>query len=392
MLDFLASILVILLVSGLIAIVRYAFHMIEVKRAINCKLDELDEKEAEPFCYDYIEKLIFLEEQLGNKVAYEIFEPKWGTGSRIYNIIELQEIAKNIACFLGLNNYCFLVTVAQQRENVAGNIQLNFSENDVFIEVSADAITDIDATVAILAHEITHKYMQLNGIMGGSDALDVHDTEVLTDVACVFLGFGKILLNGYRKEEVNTTPIDNGTSYSVKINKYGYLNKRQLAFVYLLVSTMRKINRDAMLSGLTKRTKKMVCYAQGNYQEYFDKRFHIDTYCDEILSGISGELKKAYDEITKTKEHLSFINEKIVKSVEEDVREKTSTLHSYKEQLVSIYPDGIYDPALKFLKAIKLTDETNKAEKIIKHLVKELRKKGNGLVRLRKFVLKKHIT
>jgi len=117
---------------------------------------------------DYINKITFLEKQIGDSVGYKPMEPFWVPGKGFLEPIRLQGAAKEIATFLGLKNYTFLITVSKKLTN-AGQIELKYLGNEVFVEISEDVQGFEDAVIATLSHELTHKYMQLNGISLGTN-------------------------------------------------------------------------------------------------------------------------------------------------------------------------------------------------------------------------------
>ncbi|MFA5784523.1 MAG: hypothetical protein WC962_06560 [Phycisphaerae bacterium] len=182
------------------------------------------------FISDYLNKITFLEKQIGAYVGYKPMEPFWVPGKGFMDPVRLQGAAKKIADFLKLNQHTFLVTVIKQKPNMAGNIELKYSGNDVFVEISEDVQGFEDAVIATLSHELTHKYMQVNGIFSGTGIVQEYENEVLTDITTIFLGLGKFLLNGCNNEKTyqERRGID---KYEVtKTMKVGYL----MTFPHLL--------------------------------------------------------------------------------------------------------------------------------------------------------------
>jgi hypothetical protein len=94
----------------------------------------------------------------------------------------------------------------------------------------------------ILAHEATHHICKVASIRAESDLED----EMFTDVAAVFLGFGKLLLNGAAEESPETI--------SAPVHKSGewvpYLGYPLVAFSYFSWSKSRGLGVDDSLSCL----------------------------------------------------------------------------------------------------------------------------------------------
>lgn len=82
---------------------------------------------------DYTKKLLVPEKRVGAQTKYEILEPFPLEGE---SIIAIQGAAKRIAEFVGVQNLCFIVSLAKQDEKVGGRIELEYGPNEVFIEIS----------------------------------------------------------------------------------------------------------------------------------------------------------------------------------------------------------------------------------------------------------------
>ena len=233
---------------------------------------------------DYLDKIFLLEKSIGAKTTYKILEP---FPVDTEDSLSIQKAAKTIADFVGLNNLVFIVAKTKQKSNVGGYIELNNNENEVFIEISDNISKSQNAVLAVLAHEITHKYMQINAISCGTGPLLEYENEILTDITSIFLGFGKLMLNGYEivKESVN---IVNYTRETIKI---GYLNKKQIAFVYRLICAMRKIPKNDMLSGLSSEAISEIsdCYCYEEY--YFNQEFHNNKFQNELVESLINYIK-----------------------------------------------------------------------------------------------------
>ncbi|PKM48822.1 MAG: hypothetical protein CVV02_18505 [Firmicutes bacterium HGW-Firmicutes-7] len=195
---------------------------------------------SEIFIEDYIKKITYLEKKIGNKVNYTLLNPSL---LQAYDIISIQNSAKQIAEFVNMKDYIFIVAFSKQKENVGGHIELKYLGKEVFIEISNKAVKFPEAILATLAHEITHKYIQSNNIAYGTND---YENEVFTDITTIFLGLGKLLLNGC---DCQTVKFESEQTIT-ETYKTGYLNKNQIAFVYLLICFMRNIPASKYEQGL----------------------------------------------------------------------------------------------------------------------------------------------
>ena len=172
-----------------------------------------------------IKKILYLSDRLKDIQLYNILEP-WPL--KVIDYIELQNAAKKISGFLGLSDLTFIIAIAKQDSNTAGHIELD-NRNEVFIEIDSNSNYDGRSLLAILSHEICHKYLQLENIKQLG-----RENEILTDVAAIYLGLGKLLINGCSS---NNT-------------KVGYLQRSQYAYIYKLICRSRRVPEEIMLSNL----------------------------------------------------------------------------------------------------------------------------------------------
>ncbi len=107
--------------------------------------------------------------------------------------MSIQNAGKIIADHVGLTNLTFVIAVTLQDPSTAGHIELRYDSPDVYVEISHDICGYKDAVLATLCHEVCHKFLHTRGIRHGTVQVE---QEFLTDVTAVYLGMGKIMLNG----------------------------------------------------------------------------------------------------------------------------------------------------------------------------------------------------
>lgn len=103
--------------------------------------------------------------------------------------------------FLGMDSYIPECRFCQTAANTGGCVNLN-SEKIVKIDVSEEFRNNPNAAVAILAHEICHKYLYSYNIYFPSAPII---NEVYTDLCTIYVGFGELILKGYKTTSNNTT-------------------------------------------------------------------------------------------------------------------------------------------------------------------------------------------
>lgn len=311
-----------------------------------------------------IEKIHLLESRLGEKWVHTTFEPiKFDS----FDTLKVHEVGKKIAQHLGLPPLTFFITFVAQKQNVGGNIQLD-NNTDVFIEIDSKFKNDNDFVLAILAHEICHKYLQLNNIK----LFPEYENEMLTDATTIYTGLGKLSLNGCEK-----VIIENQANNQTKTTqKVGYMNRKQFAFVYRLVCEMRRITKNEMLNGLTFEASNEVLNSSIGNSIYFNsEHFSNELILREISDAMINEIGDSQKSFANFNRNIKVIQESILKSAEQHCKEfhsytKTKTdainssanksfskeAHNYIKNLVAL-------EELKFLKT-KVVEKKNEINKI----------------------------
>lgn len=90
---------------------------------------------------------------------------------------------------------------------------------------------------AVLAHELTHHFLFSKGI----NLEDIDENERVVDLTTIFLGLGKITLNGYETFVIGD-----------KFYKIGYLSHRDMAMIFDKVCLLRGIPTEVAKRNLTK--------------------------------------------------------------------------------------------------------------------------------------------
>lgn len=206
----------------------------------------------EPFSYcqanalRYVDMLVFLERALGRDARFALLDPGEVPCTEDYNAL-----ARKIAEFLGITNHSFIVCKAKKAESISGTIEQDGRFN--FIEISKEDYTHQNI-LAILSHEIMHRFLSLKGI-GYPDATE---NEMLTDIATVYAGLGKLVLNGVYSETRWTERRADKQIVHTSVHRIGYLDFRSFCFIYLTMNKMRGIQKRDIYSHLNAQAVKML--------------------------------------------------------------------------------------------------------------------------------------
>lgn len=117
----------------------------------------------------------------------------------------LNDEARRMMDFVGLKGYEPVCKFCKTENGTGGCIDMtNVHDNLVYINVSEEYRSNVPATLAVLAHEICHKYLFVNGIFV---QLVPMMNEVYCDLCTIYVGFGDLILNGYNTTTGSATHI-----------------------------------------------------------------------------------------------------------------------------------------------------------------------------------------
>jgi len=319
---------------------------------------------SQPFIHDYLQKLLLLEDKVGAKVGYQLFEPP--SHFNPYDSLALNRTARDIARFAGLQDLVTVATTAHPKD-CAAHIDLADTHDGVFVEIATDILDFPNSVLGTLAHEISHRFLHFHGLSCGQGPEFHHHNEILTDITGVFLGLGKLMVNGCTGEKKESTP----SGVVTHRRTVGYLEPRQLTVVYLLVCAMRGIARAEYERRLVSTALDRVRECHANYEsEFFSESFRGDAFCDELQAKIDRAKSEGASK-------LSVLEDQI-RELQQNYLAKTSGfLRNARTQLAKIVPLGrptSYDPAFRFLTTVSMSLESSRLIEAVSRLLAETEK------------------
>lgn len=111
---------------------------------------------------DYLDKLIILEESLGYTVEHYLLDPETLNLKNTWDVDELNSVANKIANFINLESNVF-VNIEQLSKDTGGSISTS-SGYEAVININRNVLRFKESTLCVLAHELTHQYLYINGI------------------------------------------------------------------------------------------------------------------------------------------------------------------------------------------------------------------------------------
>jgi hypothetical protein len=300
-----------------------------------------------------IRKISLLEKSLGAKVQYQILNP-FPLHSK--DITGIQNAGKIIANFIGLSDYTFVIGINKLEKNIGGHIDYEHGKKQVFIEISEGTLKFEDAILAILAHEITHEYLYVNNVSFNNK----YENEILTDIAAIFLGFGKLMLNGGENENIRENYYSGGKTTITDKLGVGYLDRGKVAFVYLLVCNMRNISEKEYISNLSYRSVQTLEKYIKDYWHIFNNHFNKPDKANKSLSNFHSIIHETHLMLCDMNKRLIYLqksNEHIEKYLIKGTHRKISKILLKYDELLK---ESGYNPCLRFLNILKFNQDITK--------------------------------
>lgn len=184
--------------------------------------------------------LSLIEKSVPNIDKFSLYVPSLNFNP--YDVISIQNEAKRMMEFIGLNGYITIVTLCTTDNGTAGNINLNNSK-EVFIEIDKNMQANRrnlkEAVLCVMAHEICHKYLYSHGLY----LEDTNANEYCTDLATFFVGFGLLTINGcYEEYETTTINTDGSLTKTTHTYSTGYLTPQTYLTAHIAVCKIHNID------------------------------------------------------------------------------------------------------------------------------------------------------
>lgn len=161
--------------------------------------------------------------------------------------IDVNRTVNRLAAHAGLQGLRFIVGIGRLEPAKGGLIELQTGQEEVFIDVASNAGAFGPSLLAVLAHEICHKVLFDRRVRQEGD--DPLRYEILTDVTAAYLGFGKLMLNGYEYGTTRHHPLEG--SVEKRRVRFGYITVDEVAFVHAMACRMRGVPASDWLRGLS---------------------------------------------------------------------------------------------------------------------------------------------
>ena len=334
---------------------------------------------------DYISKIILLENRVGAQTSYKLLEPFFIMSRDLKG---MQTVAKTISDFVGLNDFTFIVSKSRLKNNVGGHIELN-SQKEVFIEISEDTADYGPAIGATIAHELAHKYLHFHSISIGTGPAYSYENEVLTDITTIFLGLGKLVLNGCDQRIIQEEERANSILRTTRSHKSGYLTRSQFSFLYLLVCTMRGIDKYQYERGLTEQSLSGLEDARRAFGYYFDNRFRQSDIRRILVENLNCSIVEMQTSLSIMDKNIRSLEDLYIADVRSFLLQSQKRIENISHQIEKQLSDYEIDPCLNYLNTIKFDKRISQITEELKILKLENSKIIKGFHPIRKFLQKK---
>lgn len=204
---------------------------------------------ADPLARDVLEKLAHLERTAGVRAHYRILEPPPLSGT---DASSLQTAARLIGDWIGLRNAVFHIVLGEGQSSHMTGIRLEKDQEEFTVELPREAVVNTTAALAGLSREVARAYLHKANIRGGADAPVASDPSFI-DVTTVFLGLGKLLLNG-----AAARPAKKGFQSRPGDYQLAALPAAYIAFAHRATCAMRGLDYEQHVVGLSQQSLELL--------------------------------------------------------------------------------------------------------------------------------------
>lgn len=288
------------------------------------------------------------------------------------NPVEVQKAGRRIADHLGLQDCTFVISYVPQGERHAGKIHID-TGNEVFVEVDPQFRGKPEIVLYILSHELCHKLLYRRGIV----IEPLLENEILTDIATVFFGLGKLALNGC--ESFESLP-NVYTGQGGKLKRLGYINLYHFAYTYYLLCKSHKSKPGEFFNHLKSEVIHTIDDLKRNDDEHFS-----DSLFDPGL--ISKLFNKSIEREVHQLQLLLATYHRNLRILLRSDNQQFNALHVEIKQIVHIasedlrihqnHPPYLFLKNLKYYLLFKSFGDKNKG--FSKNLKKSISESGNEI-------------
>jgi hypothetical protein len=329
---------------------------------------------------ELVRKIAFLEERLGKAVRYEILEP---FALDQHDLVQIQVAAKRIADFVQLKDLVFVVGIVTQQQGTLGNVEVAPGQDAVFIEIAPETMEFDGAVCGVLAHEISHKYLDRYGVSYSSNPSSSTEDEILTDVTAVFLGLGKLILNGCERQKTREEMLSGGVERTTtETYRAGYLDPAQFAFVYRFVCAMRGVPRAELERGLSTTAINTLRECENSWPIWFADGYHSHNTRLRILGSLQAAIQETQAEMAIVDRSLTYLQRGCLEPVESWSQSLHRRVNAIRSLASRTDIAAEYDPCLRYIN----TAQFNQLLTEVIGLSRRARSAQDTLLRLEGFV------
>ena len=248
-----------------------------------------------------------------------------------YSNDDVNILVRQMADHIGLHDSHFIIELTKIDDSISGRIYLQERVGFTKILIDSDLVRHSETLMMVLSHELTHKYLHEHS----AELADANANEKLTDIASVFLGFGKYILNGKHYSE--------NFARGVRNVSVGYLTDSEFALAYDVSCFQRGLTEDAILDGLSGGARKCLWDVRTKHRERYPKR---------IL-----QLRKAQVDLQCVKMNLDECTATCPYNVKGEI-DKLRQWHAYlKDQFRDVAASTVPDVLQKYVERLKTCEE-----------------------------------
>jgi hypothetical protein len=188
------------------------------------------------------------------------------------------------------------------------------------------------------------------------------ENEILTDIATVYLGLGKLLLNGCRESRSYTQSNGQHEKTTKKEIRVGYLDIEQLSLVYRLVCSMRQIAEPASRAHLNTVALSSIAKCDSEFGQYYLEKFYSPGFSSAVKQQQLKAMENLQDQLSELGHHLKHIDMVFIKAAKSHMVASHQAINEFQNNSNHVLNSP--NPVSNYLNGIlKRTHDTNSLSK-----------------------------
>lgn len=320
---------------------------------------------ADPIARHILDQLTTLEKAAGVRAHYRILDSPPLVS---LDPSSINTVARVLSDWIGLRNAIFDINIVEG-DKPPRLVRINPDQEEFAMELPASVLTSTDCALSVISRQVARAYLMTSNIAGGS--VDPNRSAgSMADVAAVFLGMGKLLLNA----PATGNPDTHAKASLSPENRP--LSAEYLAFTHRIVCSMRGLDWNQHTNGLAQSGIALLRQWDGYRDTVFSQALRNVLTASASHRPLMDAVEDNHLALARFDQMQRAFEAVVLHPLHSEVKEYHQTCREGMERLTAREQDT-YDPCLLYLNQLRRRMDLQRyADMLLKqqdHIVNRLR-------------------